>query len=68
MLGPWLRRLLTWVVPLAFVAWFPAMYVLGRDDAPVVLQLIGPLVAAVVAALAFATWTFAVRHYRSTGS
>jgi ABC-2 type transport system permease protein len=67
-LGPWLRRLLTYVIPLAFVAYFPSMYVLGRDDAPIAYQLVGPLVAAVALLIASRAWAFAVRHYRSTGS
>ncbi len=30
--GSWLRRMLAYAVPIAFVNYFPAVYVLGRDD------------------------------------
>ena len=66
----WLWRLVVFVVPLAFVAYFPALYILGKEDAlglPRALQFASPLVA-VACALAGATvWRFAVRRYRSAG-
>ncbi len=63
----WLRGLLGFVVPLAFVCYFPALYVLGKTDPlglPEFLQFSSPVVAAVAAG---AVWRFAVRHYRSAG-
>jgi len=70
-LGPWLRRLVTFVVPLAFVAYFPAAYLLDKPDplgAPVETALAAPVVAAILVLAARAVWLTAVRHYRSTGS
>ncbi|MGI8684415.1 MAG: ABC transporter permease [Acidimicrobiales bacterium] len=70
-LGPWLRRLVTFVVPLAFVAYFPAAYLLDKPDplgAPPEMGLASPVVALVMVLVARATWLTAVRHYRSTGS
>jgi len=67
----WLRRFFTFVVPLAFVAYLPALYVLGRPDPlglPWALQLCSPLVAAVFFLPAYAAWSLGVRHYQSTGS
>lgn len=67
----WLRRLMAFVVPGAFVAYYPALALLDRADplgAPAWLGWVGPLVAAAVACLAGVTWKFAVRHYRGTGS
>ena len=69
--GPWLRRLMAFVVPGAFVAYFPALALLDRPDplgAPAWLGWIAPLVAAAAAVVAVFTWQFAVRHYRGTGS
>jgi ABC-2 type transport system permease protein len=66
----WLRRILGFVVPLAFVCYFPALYVLGKTDPlglPRMLQFSSPLVAAASALVAGAVWRFAVRHYRSAG-
>ena len=69
--GRWLRRLLAFVVPLAFVAYYPALFILDRDDplhAPGWVRFISPLVAAAMALVARAFWSFGIRHYRSTGS
>jgi ABC-2 type transport system permease protein len=66
-----LRRLLGYVVPGAFVSYYPALALLDRPDplgAPAWLCWLSPVVAAGAAAGAGATWRFAVRHYRGTGS
>jgi ABC-2 type transport system permease protein len=66
----WLRRLLAFVIPMAFVAYFPALYILGKPDplgAPRWLGLCAPLVAAAACVVAGLVWRFAVRHYRSAG-
>ncbi|MEU7530758.1 ABC-2 family transporter protein [Saccharothrix sp. NPDC042600] len=67
----WLRRFMAFVVPGAFVAYYPGLALLGRADplgGPVVLGWISPLVALVTAVGAGLVWRFAVRHYRGTGS
>jgi ABC-2 type transport system permease protein len=69
--GPWLRRFLAFVIPLAFVAYLPAVYVLDKPDAlhlPVALRVAEPLVAAAIGTVAGLAWQFSVRHYRSSGS
>jgi ABC-2 type transport system permease protein len=66
-----LRRLLTFVFPLAFVAFLPAARLLGRDQAigvPSAVAWAGPPVAVAAALLAGGVWGIAIRHYRSTGS
>jgi len=66
----WMRRFLAYLVPLAFIAYFPALYVLGKDDPlglPHLLQFASPVVAVVTTLLAGASWRTAVRHYRSAG-
>jgi len=68
--GAWLRRFLAYLVPLAFVCYFPALYILDKPDPlglPRILQFVSPVVALVAACVAGATWRFAVRHYRSAG-
>lgn len=68
--GPWLRRLVIFVVPLAFVAYFPSLYVLGKPDplgAPDAVQFAFPLAALGSVAAAAVVWRGAVRHYRSAG-
>jgi ABC-2 type transport system permease protein len=66
----WLRRLLGFAVPLAFVCYFPSLYVLGKPDPlglPRFLDFCSPAVAALAALVAGSVWRFAVRHYRSAG-
>jgi ABC-2 type transport system permease protein len=66
----WLRRLLGFVIPLAFVCYFPALYVLGKTDPlglPRFLEFCSPAVAAASAIVAGLAWRLAVRHYRSAG-
>lgn len=67
----WLRRILAFIVPLAFVNYFPALYILDKPDPlgmPEFLQFCSPLIAIGMVLLARAVWGFGVRHYRSTGS
>jgi ABC-2 type transport system permease protein len=69
--GPWLRRIFSFVVPLAFVTYFPGLYLLDKPDPlgfPTAFQFLAPVAALAFAALTGAAWRFAVRHYRSTGS
>jgi len=66
-----LVRGVTFVLPLAFVNWLPALYVLGRPyplDLPAWLAFAPPLVAAACCALAMLAWRAGLRSYRSTGS
>jgi ABC-2 type transport system permease protein len=70
-LGTWLRRILTFLVPLAFVAYLPAARMVGRDEPlglPSGIAWATPLVAVASVLVARAVWTLAVRHHRSTGS
>lgn len=68
--GRWLRGLVVFGVPLAFVAYFPALYLLGKQDElglPEALRYASPVVAVAAALVAVAVWRNAVRHYRSAG-
>lgn len=71
--APWMRRL-AMITGIAFVNYFPVLYVLGRDAAgdrfglPAVATLASPVVALVVSLAAAWVWRTAIRHYRSTGS
>ncbi|WP_158844572.1 ABC transporter permease [Saccharothrix deserti] len=69
--GPWLRRFFAFVIPGAFVAYYPSLALLDRPDplgGPALLGWISPLVAAAAAVVAGLVWRTAVRHYRGTGS
>jgi ABC-2 type transport system permease protein len=69
--GEWVRRLLAFVIPMAFVCYFPSLYVLDKEDSlgfPRALQFASPLVAIGAALVSGVIWTQAVRRYRSVGS
>jgi ABC-2 type transport system permease protein len=66
-----LVKTLTFVFPLAFVNWYPSLYILDREDPfglPEWLQFASPVAALVLLAGAAVAWRTGVRHYTSTGS
>ncbi|MGH3963278.1 MAG: ABC transporter permease [Pseudonocardiaceae bacterium] len=67
----WLLRLMAFVIPGAFVAYYPALAILGKPDPlglPWVLQYSAPLVAVFAAGVAALVWRAGLRHYVGTGS
>jgi ABC-2 type transport system permease protein len=64
-------KAITFLVPVAFVNWYPVLYILGRGvpgDLPNLLRFASPVVAALMAGVAYAAWTSGMRRYQSTGS
>ncbi len=64
-------RALTFTLPLAFVNWQPALWVLGHPDPlglPTAVRFASPAVALVMAGVAGLAWRAGIRRYRSTGS
>jgi ABC-2 type transport system permease protein len=57
--------LLTFVLPVAFVAYVPASVVLGKLDHP--LAAAAPLLGVALVALAYLVWKRQLDHYQSTG-
>jgi ABC-2 type transport system permease protein len=69
--GRELVKAATFVVPLAFVNYYPVLYVLGKPaplGLPSWIGLLAPVVAVFMAGLAGLGWQAGVRRYRSTGS
>ncbi|MDF3143316.1 MULTISPECIES: ABC transporter permease [unclassified Streptomyces] len=69
--GKDLVRGVTFMLPLAFVNWVPAAYVLGRPypiGLPSWAAFASPLAAAACCAAAGLVWRAGLRSYRSTGS
>ncbi|HEY8452148.1 MAG: ABC-2 family transporter protein [Micromonosporaceae bacterium] len=65
------RRLFGFVLGFAFVAYYPALALLGRDDPlglPGWVGWVAPAVALPAAGVAAVAWRVGIRHYRSTGS
>jgi ABC-2 type transport system permease protein len=67
----WFRRFFTFIVPLAFVNYFPSLYLMDKPDplglSPV-FQLVAPLVGPLFLALSLLFWRIGVQHYQSTGT
>lgn len=66
----WLRRFFTFVVPLACVAYFPLVAILGVADpmgAPRWLQVASPLAGPLFLAASLLVWRLGVRRYTSAG-
>ncbi len=64
-------KALTFLVPLAFVNWYPCLYLLDRPDPfgmPSWFCLLSPVAALATLCLALLAWRTGVRHYTSTGS
>lgn len=67
----WFRRMLTFVVPLACVAYYPALEILGRADplgAPGWFGWVSPAAGFLFLAVSLGVWRLGVRHYASSGS
>ncbi|MBO3738488.1 ABC transporter permease [Actinoplanes flavus] len=69
--GGWFRGLFAYALGFAFVAYQPALALLGVPDPlglPAWSGFLSPLVAFAAAAFAAGVWRAGIRHYRSTGS
>lgn len=67
----WIRAVLGWAIPLAFVAYLPTIHLLGAPNPlglPDGLAYAAPVVAAITLTLAMLAWRTGIRHYQSTGS
>jgi ABC-2 type transport system permease protein len=67
----WFRRFFTFVVPLACVAYFPVVAVLGIDDplgSTLLFQVLAPWAGIAFFLFSLVLWQIGTRHYTSTGS
>src|SRR5262249_7281132 len=68
---PWFRLFFPAVVPLACVAYLPALAILGRADPlalPEAARWLGPLAGFAFLALSLCAWRLGLRRHASTGS
>ncbi|MBN1642870.1 MAG: ABC-2 family transporter protein [Anaerolineae bacterium] len=66
-----LRLFFTYIVPAAFLNYYPALYYLDLPDPfglPSYAPFLAPLVGVGSMAVALAFWRFGIRHYASTGT
>ncbi len=70
--GEFLRAFFTFVIPMAFINYFPTLWLLNKpDQSPQLiglLALIAPFICVLIFAVGVAMWRRGVRHYASTGS
>jgi ABC-2 type transport system permease protein len=67
----WFRAVFAYALGFGFVAYQPALALLGRADPlglPAWAGYLSPVVALVAAGAAAVVWRAGIRHYRSTGS
>ncbi len=67
----WLVSIFTFVIPMAFINYYPSLYLLGKPDPlgmPPYMPFLSPIVALVAFRLALGVWRVGVRHYQSTGT
>jgi ABC-2 type transport system permease protein len=67
----WVRTMLGWIIPMAFVAYVPTVHLLDAANPlgiPSWMAVAPPFVAAASLLVARAVWAAAIRNYQSTGS
>jgi len=67
----WLRSIFMFVIPMAFVNYYPSLWLLDKPDplgGPPWLAFLAPFVCLAVFGIGVRMWWFGVRHYQSAGS
>ncbi len=65
--GDVFKAFVTGVIPIAFMNYYPAIYLLRKGDAPIWLCLLSPAVALLFVALATQVWKRGIARYSSAG-
>jgi ABC-2 type transport system permease protein len=68
--GLWFRVVVTGIIPVAFMNYYPALMLLGKLDADspkAWLGYVSPLVALALTVIASGVWHLALRRYSSSG-
>lgn len=66
-----LQILMMYIVPFAFVNFFPVQFLLRKPDMalfPSVFMYIAPFVGIILYLLSYAFWRFSIKHYHSSGN
>lgn len=65
------QTIMIYVVPFAFVNYFPAQYLLRKPDMaqyPAIYMYLAPIVGVIVYCAAYIFWSISVKRYQSTGN
>ena len=63
--------LLIYIVPFAFVNYFPSQYLLRKEDMqayPEVFMYLTPVIGVIMWILAYCFWRYSIRYYKSSGN
>ncbi|MBN1812704.1 MAG: ABC-2 family transporter protein [Anaerolineae bacterium] len=67
----WMRRFFTYIVPMIFINYYPALYFLDKPDllnGPACAPFLAPIAGIGMLAAALGFWRFGLKHYTSTGT
>jgi ABC-2 type transport system permease protein len=67
----WMISFFTFIIPMAFINYYPALYLLGKPDPlglPPFMPFLSPIVAVVALRITLALWRVGVKRYQSTGT
>lgn len=62
------RKFFTYIVPLAFINYYPFLYLIGKNKGHGAFYMLSPLISALFLIPSLIFWKFGVLHYKSTGS
>jgi ABC-2 type transport system permease protein len=65
--GRLVQVVLTWVLPFAFISYFPGAVILGKSEVPAWLGYVSPTAALAVAFVASLIWRAGLRRYQGAG-
>jgi len=63
-----IRTVITWILPFAFVSYFPALILLGKVDSNLWIAYFSPVVGLLAILLAALLWRYGLRQYQSAGN
>ena len=67
----WIQTIIIYIVPFAFVNYFPAQYLLRKEDMagyPAIYMYLTPVVGVVLYLAAYGFWRYSLRFYKSSGN
>lgn len=64
----WVLKFFTFIVPLAFVNYYPFLFLIDKYQGHKVFYMLSPIISFLFIIPSYILWRFGVRHYKSTGS
>lgn len=64
----WVLKFFTFIVPLAFINYYPFLYIIGRTSGNGAFYMLSPVFSFLFLVPSYLLWKFGVAHYKSIGS